>query len=256
MRTTRRCAAGSASPSRQRASNRMVSFEKPVEAGISIAPTATSARPATSVSHRVSCRAVVSGSRTSAPTDGDPSLDRRSPEIPRCPNSRQDGGFDDDDNEDRDGAHTERRPGILPRHDEEVPGERVPDSDRARAARRPGRLRPQLLAPGGRARLDVVAGAGGVRGRQRQRERPGRPRPGRRRLRRPRRTGAAAAVQRRGRRARALRARTSTGPRPSPGSSPATSSPPGRSPSYRHTTGWATSRSGPMPTAPTSCSPA
>ena len=36
------------------ASNRMVSFEKPVAAGISIAPTATSARPATSVSQRVS----------------------------------------------------------------------------------------------------------------------------------------------------------------------------------------------------------
>ena len=69
MRTTSRCA--SASPSAQVASNSTVSFEKPVAAGISIAPTHTSSSPATPVSHAVSCRAVSSGSRARAPTARD-----------------------------------------------------------------------------------------------------------------------------------------------------------------------------------------
>ena len=98
MRTTSRCASA---PSAQVASNSTVSFEKPVAAGISIAPTHTSSSPATPVSHAVSCRAVSSGSRARAPTarDATPEAGPERPrvEIARGPNPRQDGGFDVDD---------------------------------------------------------------------------------------------------------------------------------------------------------------
>ena len=82
------------------------------------------------------------------------------------------GSATDREHEDRDGARADRRPGVLPRHDAEVPRAASARSPRCAALRSDaGRLRARLLAPGRRAGLDVAAGARGARRRERQRER-------------------------------------------------------------------------------------
>ena len=130
------------------ASKRMVSFENPVLPGISRWSTVTPSRPATSPSQRCSWATVWSWSRDTTPTDGNltPRHERRlvsgarrplkfrgDQELarmtgrPRSPPRTRRG---------RHGARADRRPGVLPRHHAEVPRERVPDPQGARAARR------------------------------------------------------------------------------------------------------------------------
>ena len=140
----------------------------------------------------------------------------------------------------------ERRPGVLPRHDAEVPGGRVPARHRAGARGVRRRLRARLLATGRRARLDVAARARGARRREHQRLGRGRPHPRRRRVRCARRARAAPAGQHRGRRARPFGHRTSSRPTCSRPSSPARSSRRGRSPNRLRTTRSARSRCAPI----------
>ena len=83
----------------------------------------------------------------------------------------------------------ERRPAVLPRDHRPLPDRAGPAGHAAATPRRPGRLRPRLLAPWRRAGLDLAAGERGARRRQHQRRRPRGRRPRRLRVRAPRGAG-------------------------------------------------------------------
>ena len=226
------------------ASKRMVSFENPVAAGdLEVASTRTSSSPATSLSQRCSwpsglVRVARHGPhgagtlRPERPVSGRPP----SAEIARGPRTGQDGWLAarPPNRRGRHGDRADRRPGVLPRHHAEVPRERVPDPEGARAARRTTTgFEPRLLAPGRRAGLDVAARARGARGRQRQRERARPTSPSwptrSARTSRPARCSRATSSPPRW----PARAATSSRARSSPPWSPASRSPPGPSPSCR-----------------------